>query len=770
VSPSGARRQVRVGWCRWSTALGAVLLVAVLSGRAVSAEAPAALPAWTNHLAGQSSPYLRMHASNPVDWYPWGAAAFAKARTEDKPVFLSIGYSTCHWCHVMAQESFVDPQVAAYLNAHFVAIKVDREELPQIDAYYCAFVAATTGSAGWPLCVFCSADRTPFFGTTYLPKAQLLKALGVVVSYWGTKRAALLAPASAAQASLSASLVPPATGADRERLNAQVLSLMTRRFDALDGGFGDAPKFPMPGLLDYLLRSEAGGPANAMALTTLRQMAAGGIDDQLGGGFHRYSVDAAWRVPHFEKMLLDQALLARTYRAAAAQAGDPALLAVSRNILTYALTTLRAPDGGFYAAQDADSPVTDAAALPGPLATAGQAQLALPAEREGAYYVWSLDQVRTSMAGLGADQDQAVALCCAVFGIHAQGNVPDELDSRGDLSGVNVLYQAQPLPQAAQLLGIDPARAQQLLERGSAALRAVRARRTPPALDAQLLTGWNGLMIGALAVAGVRDDDAALLATATATAELVYGSAWNPTTGLARVVHGDWHPAAALDYAELEDGLIALHQASGDARMVSWALELQARLDRDFWDEASGTYLDAPVSASQEVPARLRCDEDGAEPAANSLIAHNLWYLENALEDDVLARRLTRLLDSYRHLLASAPEAMPVMLEAMNRAAEPVRRVLIIGQPDDRQRAALLHASWDRYDQDLIRIIVPTDSSSLPWIAQHPALQIHVTLRYPIASYCSGTACQAPTTSPTVLAQELQSPSGPSSPASPSSP
>jgi len=738
--------------------LAAIVLQAMRSAPLAAADAAAAPPA-TNHLAGQSSPYLRAHASNPVDWYPWGTAAFAKATAEDKPVFVSIGYSTCHWCHVMAQESFEDPELAAYLNAHFVAIKVDREELPEVDAYYSAFVTATAGSAGWPLCVFCSADRTPFFGTTYLPKAQLLKALGVVVSYWGTKRASLIAPASAAQASLSASIMPPAESADLARLNAQALSVVTRRFDELDGGFGDAPKFPMPGLLDYLLRSEAGAPAHAMALTTLRQMAAGGINDQLGGGVHRYSVDPAWRVPHFEKMLLEQALLARTYRTAAAQTQDPALRAVSRRLLAYAQDTLSAPGGGFYAAQDADSRPADASALvPGPIAAVGAGASASPVAREGAYYVWTLDQAHAALAGLGEDRDLALAVCCAVYGITAHGNVPDELDSRGDLSGTNVLYQAQPLARVAQQLSCDPVRAQHLLERGTAALRAARALRTPPLIDTQILTGWNGLMIGALALASVQDDDPAALATARRTADMIYGSAWDPVKGLARVVHGDWHPAAALDYAELEDGLIQLHQATGEARYLGWVLVLQQRLDRDFWDEASGTYLDAPVSTHPEVPARLRLDQDGAEPAADSVIAHNLWFLSHALDDQGMATRLERLLTTYRHLVASAPDAMPVMLGVMNLAAAPARRVLIIGDATDAQCAALLHASWARYDQDLIRIVLPIDRASLSWTAGHASLQVPARPGQALAYVCSGTACQAPTGSAAVLAPLLARP------------
>ena len=749
-----ARRSGRACRLSCSALLLAALLLAGTSVQAVAAQAPA--PPVLNHLAGQSSPYLIEHVTNPVDWYPWGAAAFAKATAEDKPVFLSIGYSTCHWCHVMAQESFVDPQVAAYLNAHFVAIKVDREELPQVDAYYCAFVAVTAGSAGWPLCVFCTPDRKPFFGTSYLPKASLMKALAVVVSYWGTKRASLIAPATAAQASLIASIAPPAESADRERLNAQAMSVIARRFDALDGGFGDAPKFPMPGLLDYLLRPEAGPSAQAMALSSLRLMADGGIQDQLGGGFHRYSVDAAWRVPHFEKMLLEQALLCRTYLTAAALAQDPGLRAVSHRILAYAQGTLAAPGGGFDAAEDADSLAADAAgAVPGPLSVA---VASAATGREGAYYVWTAAQIRAALAGLGPDLEQGMAVSCAVYGVHEHGNVPDELDSRGELSGVNVLYRALTVAQAAQRCGCDAATAQRLLARCDALLRAARERRPPPAIEHQLLTGWNGLMVGALALASVPDADASLPATARTTAELVYGSAWSPDAGLARVVHGDWHPAAALDYAELEDGLIQLHQVSGEVRYLSWALTLQARLDRDFWDDSSGSYFDAPASASQEVPARLRLDQDGAEPAANSLIAHNLWFLAHALDDEALTRRLERLLRTYQHLLAGGPDAMPVMLGVMNLAAAPVRRVLIIGSPGDPQLGALLRASWAGFDQDLVRVVLPIERSQLPWAVAHPSLLVPVRAGQAAAQYCSGSACQAPTSSPAALARMLAAP------------
>jgi uncharacterized protein YyaL (SSP411 family) len=754
------------------------LLCAVLAlGLVLGAGAAAPLAA-ENHLAAEASPYLQEHARDPVDWYPWGAEAFAQATRQDRPVFLSIGYATCHWCRVMALESFEDREVADYLNQHFIAIKVDREELPQIDAYYSAFVEVSQGSAGWPLNVFCAPDRQPFFGTTYLSKEQLLKALHAVVTQWSNDRPVLIAHGREVVALLAQSTTPQGAPQDLQRLNQQALAQLTRQFDDLDAGFGEAPKFPQPPLLAYLLRPEAAvspdpnpNPSTrAMVQRTLQALLRGGIHDQLDGGFHRYAIDAAWRVPHFEKMLLEQALLARTLLRGGRLFHDPEMRQAALQTLHYAQEHLGAPAGGYFTAEDADSLVAPA--------------VAGSSEREGAYYVWSDVQITDALAGLGAQSALAGALVRMMFGIHADGNVPEGLDARGDLAQMNVLHLVKSAQACAQTLHLTPAQASDLDQRCRTALLAARQRRPPPACEHQILVGWNGLMVGTLALA---DADACAdgglpqaRAAAEATVRLIRAHAWDETRGLSRVVRASastaWHEASALDYAELTQGLILLHQVDGDTGHLAWALVLQDRLDHDFLDPVSGAYFDSALAAKPEVPARLRSDQDGAEPAANSIIADNLVYLSRATGDAALSARLHALLTAYRSILADHPENMPMMLGAMNRAAASDRHVVITvpaaaaaagagtaatapaeSAPHaiDAQVQALLAATWSSGDEDLVRVVVPSPLGAYPRLGRYPQLQVPALPGAVTASYCSGTACLPPTRDPQVLQGQL---------------
>ena len=454
-----------------------------------------------NRLIHEGSPYLLQHAFNPVDWYPWGEEAFAAAGAADKPLFVSIGYSTCHWCHVMEHESFEDEAIAAAMNEHFINVKIDREERPDVDRIYMSVVQAVTGSGGWPMSVFLTPQRHPFYAGTYFPprsaygRPGFQELLLFLARHWRQRRAEVEATAARIMTAVrqatgiaGGAATGPAAAPDGPDLLAAVAEGLASSFDAEHGGFGAAPKFPRPAVFAALFqhcRGAGSEPILEMALVTLRQMARGGMYDHLGGGFHRYSVDRYWRVPHFEKMLYDQAQLAGAYTAAYQITGDHAHATVAAATLDYLLRDLQAPEGGFYSAEDADS--------------ARDPQR--PEEKvEGAFYLWTVDQVRATFRDAGAaDVEQMIG----AYGLTPEGNTIS--DPHGDFGHGNVLYRARgdgPLP-----------------ERWRAALTAVRNRRARPLLDDKIIAAWNGLAIAALAAAGralQRDDFVTAAANAAA--------------------------------------------------------------------------------------------------------------------------------------------------------------------------------------------------------------------------------------------------------------
>ena len=441
-----------------------------------------------NRLALETSPYLLQHADNPVDWYPWSPEAIARAREEDRPIFLSVGYSTCHWCHVMEHESFESDEIAALLNQHFVPIKVDREERPDIDRVYMLFVQSTTGAGGWPMSVWLTPDLQPFFGGTYYPPTSrwgrpgFAEILQQIVRTWREERPKILHSAAALTERLrevsSTSIAGEMAGPDA--LDAGVRGF-EQAFDRRRGGFGDAPKFPRPSEILFLLREFArtgNQMAREMALTTLRAMALGGMRDQIGGGFHRYSVDADWRVPHFEKMLYDQAQLVLAYLEAGQASGESFYAAVAEDTLQYVRREMTSPGGGFYSAEDADSVPPDRAAEEGAV------------RREGAFYAWADDEIA---ALLGADAE----VFRLRYGIDRQGNVPS--DPHGDFIGKNLLFVARTIEQVAELVGDSPSAVASRLDRARLVLFEARLRRPRPPLDDKVIAAWNGLMIGAFA-------------------------------------------------------------------------------------------------------------------------------------------------------------------------------------------------------------------------------------------------------------------------------
>ncbi len=707
-----------------------------------------------NRLAGEPSPYLQQHAENPVDWYPWGDEAFERARREDKPIFLSIGYSTCHWCHVMEHESFEHAGIAAQLNEHFVSIKVDREERPDVDRVYMTFVQATTGSGGWPMSVWLTPDLKPFFGGTYFPpesrwgRAGFPDVLREVSARWASNRGELEQSADAVvgrlrdmQASSAAGGAGPGAVAGVDALAAGVQQFASA-FDTRHGGFGGAPKFPRPAELLFLLRESArGGDENARRITvaTLEAMASGGMRDHIGGGFHRYSVDAAWRVPHFEKMLYDQAQLVLAFLEAGQAAGAGALLHVAEDTIEYVRRDMTSPEGAFYSAEDADS-------LP-PEAVGTDA-----AKSEGAFYLWTDEEVD---ALLGADAEVAKRR----LGIQAGGNAPQ--DPMGEFRGRNIPYLQQDIGEIAKLTDRSADDVMATLGAARRTLFAARARRPRPHLDDKVLAAWNGLMIAALArAAHVLDGEAAdrSLQAATRAATFARERLWDPDRRILRRRARDGAVSIdgyAEDYAYLVWGLLELFQTSRDPAWFDWAVELQARQDALFWDEESGGWF-ATTGDDPSVLLRVKEEYDGAEPAASSVAVENLLTLMHLRDDPDAAGRVDRTLARFGARLGQAARAVPLMMAALVRYHAPATQVVIVGRPAAAETRSLERVVAGRYLPFAVRLGV-TPGGGQARVAER--LPFVGALREidgrPTAYVCTNFTCQEPVTDPARLDEQL---------------
>ena len=700
-----------------------------------------------NRLASEHSPYLLQHQDNPVDWYPWGEAAFARARAEDKPIFLSVGYSTCHWCHVMAHESFESAEVAEVLNAGFVSIKVDREERPDVDRVYMTFVQATSGSGGWPMSVWLTPKLEPFYGGTYFPPTSrwgrpgFIEILQELVRAWREDRDKIEASASSILSRLQSfghsdggGSVPGPEALDR------AVAEFEAAFDRRRGGFGNAPKFPRPSELLFLMRERArtgAEPPLAMALHTLRSMAIGGMRDHIGGGFHRYSVDADWRVPHFEKMLYDQAQLVLAYLEAAQATGDRSYADVAVDTLRYVRRDLSHPEGGFYSAEDADSvPPEEAAA-------------AHPHKKEGAFYVWSDAELR---AELGEDAEAF----CQRFGVRPDGNAP--FDPQEEFTGKNLLYTAKSLDDVATATGTTVAQVEAALARSRGRLLDVRADRPRPHLDDKVLTAWNGLMIAAFARAGRivesgGGDD--FTAVAERAAHFVERHLWTPATRtlLRRFRNGDAGVEGyAEDYAYLAFGLLELFQATGEPRWLEWALTLQARMDELFWDPIAGGWF-STTGDDPSVLLRLKETYDGAEPAATSVAVLNLLSLAHLAGDAVMNERIERSIALFREHLG---RAVPMMLAALSTYHAGMPQIVVAGEAGAADTRALLDALRVSYRPAAVVVPAfghhrPALERVLPWVSGMAARDGRAT-----AYVCRDFACQAPVHTAEALIAQLR--------------
>ncbi|MHB8809814.1 MAG: thioredoxin domain-containing protein [Desulfobulbaceae bacterium] len=696
----------------------------------------------TNRLAREKSPYLLQHATNPVDWYPWGEEAFTRARKEDKPIFLSIGYSTCHWCHVMARESFASPEIAALLNKWFVSIKVDREERPDIDQMYMAATLAMSGSGGWPMSVFLFPDGRPFYAGTYFPptagygRPAFPELLVAIHEAWSGKRTDLTAVAAQLVEHLQGTGTTAKGVIIEEGLLDRARREFAQDFDPAYGGFNHAPKFPRPVQFNFLLRAwhtTGNEQAREMVLATLRHMAAGGIRDHLGGGFHRYAVDHQWRVPHFEKMLYDQAQLASSYLDSYLLSGDRQFAEMAGEIFAYVLRDMTDPGGGFYSAEDADS---DDPYQPG-------------AHGEGAFYLWTEQEIDQVLPAADAK------IFKYGYGILPDGNAPE--DPQGEFKGRNILYLAHGPDEVAHQFHLPPAEVRGSLDRSRDTLLRIRAKRTRPHLDDKIITAWNGMMIGALARGGaVLADDKLLTAAERAAAFLkasLYDQGRQTLSRRYRAGEGGL-PGQLDDYAALVAGLLELYQVSQNPEWLRWAVQLTETQIRLFHDPDGGGFFDG--AGDTALPLRLKGGYDGAEPAGNSVAAMNLYLLGTLTANEKWIEMSKATMASFASALNGQPRALPQMLCAWQQVQSKPRQVVIAGPAGREDTLKLLATVFSLYDPG--RIILHAEGgenqkylvSFMPFLEQMGMLDGKAT-----AYVCQDFTCQMPAHDPASLRRQL---------------
>jgi uncharacterized protein YyaL (SSP411 family) len=699
-----------------------------------------------NRLAREQSPYLLQHAANPVDWFPWGEEAFQKARDENKPIFLSIGYSTCHWCHVMAHESFESDDVASVLNQWYVPIKVDREERPDVDRVYMTFVQATTGSGGWPMSVWLTPDLKPFYGGTYFPPTSrwgrpgFIDILGEIARVWGAEPAKVRQSAEAMTSQLRGieratpvSDVPTAAALDR------MATQFRNTFDQVHGGFGGAPKFPRPCELLFLLREFVrigNEDARSMALVTLRAMANGGMRDHVGGGFHRYSVDEAWRVPHFEKMLYDQAQLVVAFLEAAQASGDRSYADVAEDTLQYVMREMTDEAGGFYSAEDADSVPPEHAGDPAAHAS------------EGAFYLWTAEEVGKL---LGPD----AATVKRRFGIEPNGNAP--IDPQQEFVGKNLLYVARSTPDIARETGRSEEEVEETLARARLRMFEARAKRPRPHLDDKVLTAWNGLMIAGFArAARVVTDGAPYLAAAKRAATFIHDRMWDAAsrTLLRRYRRGQASiDAYAEDYAYLISGVLELFQAEPDDRWLEWAQTLQRRQDELFWDDRDGAWF-STTGRDANVLLRMKEDYDGAEPTASAVSAFNLLTLSHLVENPTWLGRIEQTFRYFGSRIEQMGRAVPMMAAALGAQMAGIRQVVVVSADGAAHDFSAVIARM--YLPFTLTLNLSADrraalAHALPFVAAMQPVN-----GMPAAYVCRDFTCRAPVTTEADLRRELE--------------
>lgn len=712
-----------------------------------------AKPRHTNALAREKSPYLLQHAHNPVNWLPWGEEAFKKARDEDKPIFLSSGYSTCHWCHVMEHESFENEDIAAVLNEHYVPVKLDREERPDVDLTYMTYVQAATGGGGWPMSVFLTPDLQPFYGGTYFPAENKHGRVGFktllteLAKVWKDDRDGVGKRAATSVEKLQSHLDSEASPQEvkLDEVLQKAYDSLSGSFDYHEGGFGGAPKFPRPSALFLLHRIHLAfkekneGEANwamEMSVKTLRSMANGGIRDHLGGGFHRYSVDGYWHIPHYEKMLYDQAQLLAAYAEGHQITGNEFFASIAREIAAYAKRDLRHPDGGFFSAEDADS-FTDETRTK---------------KSEGAFYIWTAAEIDER---LGKNDG---GIFRYAHGARRDGNARPESDPHGELKGTNTLFRAYSVKKTAEYFKLPEAEIAEIIERGRKTLFEARARRPRPHLDDKIITAWNGLMISALARAGAALHEPEFIALAAQAAQFLHDKVCEqPGSGLMR----SWRDgsasakAFAMDYAFLIHGLIDLYQASFEVKWLQRAEKLQAEMDSRFLDKEKGGYYTVHTNMPHSV-LRIKEDYDGAEPSPNSMAALNLIRLASMLGREKLRDQAAAIFHLFGSTMEQSAQSVPAMILASELFHHGKQQIVLAGDKASPEFAALAKAVHQRFLPHAIVLHADGGEGQQYLGKNNQALAgMSPVNGRPAAYVCENFTCQAPVTAAEELTKLL---------------
>ena len=681
-----------------------------------------------NRLISEKSPYLQQHAYNPVDWYPWGEEAFQKAVKENKPIFLSIGYSTCHWCHVMEYESFEDEEVARILNENFVSIKVDREERPDLDNIYMAVCQAMTGSGGWPLNLFLTPEKKPFFAGTYFPKTErfgnpgFIAILQKISSLWQTNKESVIASSEQITKVLqSMAFTTPGEILTKETLK-HAYEQLRDTFDTIYGGFGSSPKFPTPHNYTFLLRwwKRSNDPtALEMVEKTLERMGRGGMYDQLGGGFHRYSTDEYWLVPHFEKMLYDQALTAIAYTETYQATGKPYYADIVRGIFMYVLRDMTSPEGGFYSAEDADSEGV-----------------------EGKFYVWTPDEVIKILG------ERDGKIFCDYYDVSREGNFEEK----------NILHVDKPLDAFAKLEGIQTEELQELLRTAREKLFAERQKRIHPHKDDKILTSWNGLMIAALA-RGAQALHAPEYAQAAVRATDFILNALHRKDGtlLRRYRSGEAAiPGYLDDYAYFVWGLIDLYEATFETKYLKTALELNKQMIENFWDEKGGG-LFFGGKRNEQLIAQTKEIYDGATPSGNSVALFNMLRLGRVAGNPGLGKMADQIMKAFGETINQYPSGYTQFMCALDFALGPTKEIVIAGEPDRKDTQQILQEIGKRFLPRKVLLLNSLKDKSLGEIAGFVKEQKPIENKATVY-ICENYACKAPANEINKIIQLLDEP------------
>ena len=691
-------------------------------------------PKYTNRLIFETSPYLLQHAHNPVSWYAWGDDAFTRARSEHKPVLLSIGYSTCHWCHVMEEESFEDEEIARYLNENYIAIKVDREVRPDLDGIYMAAVQRLTGGGGWPMTVWLTPDRKPFFGGTYFPPRDGVRGarVGFMTILQQMKQAYDSQPERVVQAAdqlanaVRSQLEPgPAGTLAGTQVLDQAGNFYRARFDSVNGGTQGAPKFPSSLPVRFLLRQHRRTQQAVwldMATRTLEKMAAEGIHDQIGGGFHRYATDAEWRIPHFEKMLYDNALLAMAYVEAFQVTGREDFAEIARGILRWADRDMSAPEGGFYSATDADSPAPNGR------------------REEGWFFTWTPAEVESI---LGSDVARVVS---SYYGVTPAGN----------FEGRSILYVPRALDQVARDLRLEPQHVRATLDSARTQLHAARSVRPAPLRDEKILAAWNGLMISAFARTGFVLGNAAYVERGRRAADFVLDHMWRNDRLLRSGGGKTGHAAYLDDYAFLIAGLLDLYEASGERRYCEAALRLDAVLEEHYEDrDGGGFYLTS--DDHEPLLAREKPGYDGAEPSGNSVQAMNLMRLYEFTSSDDFRVRADRLFAAFGTVLDRSPAALSEMLLALDFRFDTPKEIVIVTPGPRAEAVPFLDALRRTYLPNHVLVVASEGKSRGALAKLMPLLEGKTPQDGKTTAYvCEQWRCELPTDDPAIFTQQIR--------------